>query len=229
MSFINDFISLVYPEICPGCGNPLWKNEHIICTYCDFHLPRTNFHLYRENQFTRIFWGRAKIECASAYLFFNKGSTVQHLVHALKYKGRRDLGVWLGAQFGTFLATSSYFQSVDCIIPVPLHSQKLIVRGFNQSEEFAAGLSKSMKIPVVTDILYRKRTSETQTRKSRFLRWQNVEEIFEVKEFRKLEGMHLMLVDDVVTTGATLESCISTLNRIPGVRISLAAIAIAAG
>ena len=227
MSYIHDFIGLIYPSICAGCGNPLWKNEKFICPFCDFHLPRTNFHMEKENLLTRIFWGRSQIESAAAYLFFNKGNTVQHLVHALKYKGRKEIGIWLGKQYGLYLNLSPYFNSIDHILPVPLHPEKFVSRGFNQSEQFAIGLNSSMNIPVETQVLCRQKISDTQTKKSRFLRWQNVEEIFSIKEYQKLQGKHILLVDDVVTTGATFESCIMALSRIPGIRISLAAIAIA--
>ena len=229
MSYTNDFIGLIYPSICVGCGNPLWKNERFICTFCDFHLPRTNFHQDTDNPLSRIFWGRSQIESAAAYLFFNKGNTVQHLVHALKYQGRKDIGIWLGKQYGIYLKHSQNFSSIEYILPVPLHPRKLMIRGFNQSEQFAIGLTSSMNVPIENQVLYRQKTSETQTKKSRFLRWQNVEGIFAVKEYQKLEGKHILLVDDVVTTGATLESCIAALSRIPGIRISLATIAIAIG
>ena len=227
MSYINDFFGLVYPNICAGCGNTLWHNEGYICTFCDFHLPRTSFHKDKENPLTRIFWGRVQLVSATAYLFFNRGNTVQQLVHALKYKGRKDIGIWLGQQYGIYLKHSLNFTSIEYIIPVPLHPKKFIKRGFNQSEQFAIGLKYSMNTPIETQVLYRQKTSETQTKKARFIRWQNVDGIFEVREFQKLEGRHVLLVDDVVTTGATLESCIIALSKIPGIRISVATIAIA--
>jgi len=227
MSYINDFIGLIYPSICTGCGNSLWENEKMICTFCDYHLPRTNFHNDSENPLVRIFWGRTRIENAAAYLLFNKGNAVQQLVHALKYKGRKDIGVWLGKQYGLYLNASPCFRSVDQIIPVPLHPKKFLSRGFNQSEQFAIGLNAAMNIPVETQVLFRQKTSETQTKKSRFLRWQNVEEIFTVKGSHSLEGKHILLVDDVVTTGATIEACALALSKFPGIRISVAAIAFA--
>jgi ComF family protein len=227
MSYINDFIELIYPSICVGCGNTLWKYENAICTSCDFHLPRTDFHKEPDNPVSRIFWGRSQIECASAYLFFNKGNTVQQLVHSLKYKGRKDIGIWLGKQYGLNLMNTSPFNTVDYIVPVPLHPKKFIIRGFNQSEQFAFGLSFSMNLPVVTQVLFRQSKSETQTKKNRFLRWQNVEGIFAINDYQKFEGKHILLVDDVVTTGSTLESCIAALSGIAGIRISIATIAFA--
>ena len=131
MSLIDDFISLIFPRICACCGNSLWKNEKIICTFCDFHLPKTDFHLEPDNQVNRIFWGRARIESGTAYLFFNKGNKVQRLIHLLKYKGRKDIGIFLGERSGLLLKTSVYFNSVELIILVLLHKKKLMKCGYN--------------------------------------------------------------------------------------------------
>ena len=180
-----------------------------------------------DNPVSRIFWGRTEVESAASYFHFNKGSKVQRLIHLLKYKGRRDIGIYLGRQYGAFLKNSPFFTTVEVIMPVPLHWKKLRKRGYNQSEQFAVGLSISMKIPVDTLILYRKRATETQTKKSRFKRWENVAEIFALKDPEKLNGRHVLLVDDVITTGATLEACILALHAVPGIRISVASIAAA--
>jgi ComF family protein len=180
----------------------------------------------RDNPASRTFWGRARIESATAYCYFNKGNKVQRLVHLLKYKGRKDIGVFLGEKQGHLLKYSPFFNTVEMIVPVPLHKKKLMQRGYNQSEQFAIGLGKAMKVPVNFDILCRRRFTETQTRKSRFKRWQNVSEMFALNDTTLLEGKHILLVDDVITTGATVESCISVLSAIPGIRISVAAIAV---
>ena len=224
MSLLDDFIGLIFPNVCACCGNSLWKHEKIICTYCDFHLPRTGFHLERDNPVTRTFWGRARIECGAAFYYFNKGTRAQQLIHHLKYKGRRDIGVFLGEKYGNYLKNSPFFSTIDLILPVPLHKKKRMQRGYNQSEEFASGLGKSMKLPVNPYLLYRCKATETQTRKSRFRRWENVSDIFAVKDPSLLQGKHVLLVDDVITTGATMESCIQVLTVIPGIRISIAAI-----
>jgi ComF family protein len=192
-----------------------------------YHLPRTNFHLSCDNPVSRIFWGRVDILNAASFLLFNKGSKVQHLVHALKYKGRKDIGIFLGEEYGRDLKNCRYFSDSTLIIPVPLHKKKYLKRGYNQSEQFATGLSREMGIPCTCQYLFRKNSSETQTRKSRFMRWQNVNEIFEVREPGKITGSQILLVDDVVTTGATLESCVNALSVIPGVKICLATIAYA--
>jgi ComF family protein len=227
MLLIDDFISLLFPRICAACGNSLWKQEETVCLSCEFHLPRTNFHLSLENLVSRLFWGRVNLESAAAYLYFNKGNKVQRLIHQLKYKGRRDIGIYFGRQYGQHLRYSPFFQTVQLIVPVPLHTKKLMQRGYNQSEQFAIGLGESMKIPVDPDAICRRKETETQTKKSRFRRWQNVADVFEVKDPGSLAMKHVLLVDDVITTGATLESCIRALSSIHGIRISVATIAVA--
>jgi ComF family protein len=222
---IDDLICLVFPRICACCGNSLWKHEEIICTSCDFRLPRTRFHLESDNPASRTFWGRVVVENATAYLYFNKGNKAQQLVHLLKYKGRKDIGIFFGEQHGRLLKESADYQSVEMILPVPLHKKKFMKRGFNQSEQYAVGISRVMQIPVNAHILERCHFSDTQTKKSRFERWKNVSDLFTAKNTSQLEGKHVLLVDDVITTGATLEACIRVLSDIPGIRISVAAIA----
>lgn len=192
---------------------------------CSYHLPKTWYHLDPDNPVSRIFWGRAQIENAASFLHFNKGNQVQHLIHHLKYKERKDVGVWLGLNYGAFLKNSPLFRSAEAIIPVPLHRKRLQSRGFNQSAQFGTGLASSMMIPVEEELLFRTGLSETQTRKSRYKRWENVSGIFDVRDGWKFSGKHLLLVDDVITTGATLEACVHALNSIPDVRISIATIA----
>ncbi len=227
MKYLGDFISLIFPRICAGCGNNLWNKEETICHFCEYHLPKTNFHQDPENPVSCLFRGRVEIETGAAFLYFHKGSNVQRLVHQLKYKGRKDVGIYLGKRYGHLLKYSPHFNSADAIIPVPLHRKKQMQRGYNQSEQFAIGLSGSMNIPVNTLLLSRIKATETQTRKSRFSRYENVKEIFTVNSPQDWKGKHLLLVDDVITTGATLESSILALGIIPGVRISVACIATA--
>lgn len=224
---LNDFISLIFPQVCVSCGKSLYKNEHTICTYCIYHLPKTNFHLDNENPIAKIFWGRINIHSAGAFYGFNKGGRVQHLIHQLKYKGRKEVGFTVGKLYGYELKNSDYFNTVDTIIPVPLHLKKIKKRGYNQSESFAEGLAASMEVDSNFTLLYRALESETQTKKSRFNRWQNVETVFQLKDYESFKGKHILLVDDVVTTGATLEACAQTLQQIPGIKISIATIAYA--
>ncbi len=221
----DDFLSLFYPQVCQACGNTLYRNEEVICTYCKFHLPKTNFHLHPDNELAKVFWGRVRLENATALYFFTKAGKVQHLLHQLKYKNKPEIGIFLGKYLGSELIKHQAFQSINSVIPVPLHKKKKKIRGFNQSEMFAMGLSQAMKIPVETSNLIRTQASETQTRKSRFKRWENVKEIFTVTNPSAIEGKHILLVDDVVTTGATLEACASKLLEIQNVRVSIASIA----
>ncbi|MDQ3048790.1 MAG: ComF family protein [Bacteroidota bacterium] len=224
---LNDFISLIFPQVCVSCGNSLFKHEFSICTYCAYHLPKTNFHLNNDNPVAKIFWGRINIHSAAAYYGFNKGGRVQHLIHQLKYKGQKEVGLTVGRLYGQDLKLSELFKTVETVIPVPLHARRQRKRGYNQSDYFANGLAQSMEVEADTKTLFRPFESETQTRKSRFSRWENVESVFQLKQQEKLEGKHILLVDDVITTGATLEACAQTLLKVPGVRISVATIAYA--
>ena len=227
MTLLNDFLSLIFPRVCHACGNLLFKNEEVICISCLYKLPKTNFHLEKENSITEIFAGRIKFESATSYLYFVKAGKVQHLIHQMKYKGIKEIGIFLGELYGNELKKSELFNTIEVVIPVPLHKTKLKKRGFNQSELFARGLSSSMKINLDTKNLYRKIASETQTRKTKFERWKNVEDIFDLKDYTKLSGKHVLLVDDVITTGSTLEASANALNRIKDIKISIATMAYA--
>lgn len=207
---INDFFNLIFPKLCCACNKGLLKNEDIICMDCIVSLPKSNFHTDKENPVNKIFWGRVELEMATSFYLFSRKSKVQNLLHHLKYKGVKEVGSVIGKMFGFELNESEYFGGIDFIVPVPLHKNKLKKRGYNQSEWIAHGLSKSMKIPVNTDSLFRKQDSQTQTKKSRYKRWENVGEIFGLLN-EELKGKKILLVDDVVTTGATIEACAQVL------------------
>jgi len=224
---LNDFISLIFPQICVSCGKSLYKSENSICMSCAYHLPKTNYHTDNANPVAKIFWGRTLIFSASAYYSFGKGSKVQQLIHQLKYRGQKDIGVTIGKFYGHDLRKSESFNTVEMVIPVPLHPKKKKKRGYNQSEFFAQGLAESMKVSTDFTTLYRAFESETQTKKSRFSRWKNVETVFKLRADHGLEGKHILLVDDVITTGATLEACAQMLLAIPDVKVSIATIAYA--
>jgi ComF family protein len=223
----DDLFGLFFPNLCLGCGQPLIRGEEVICSICHFHLPKTYFHNDPENALNSVFWGRVNLEAVAAYLYFQKGSTVQHLLHQLKYKDRQEIGVRIGKWYGLELRQADVFRDVELIVPVPLHPRKLRRRGYNQSEALAEGLASVMKAQKETRCLYRKVDSKTQTRKARYSRWENVENIFGVSHAERLKGRHILLVDDVITTGATLESCAQALLGIPGVKVSVATIAFA--
>ena len=210
-----------------SCGKSLFKYENCICTFCLYHLPKTNFHKEEDNFVSRLFWGKALLHSATSMYYFNKGGKVQHLIHQLKYKERKEIGIYLGSLYGKELIKAPLFNTADYIIPVPMHPKKEKIRGYNQSEMFANGLALSMKIPVDTKTLIKSSKTETQTKKSRFNRWENVKEVFELNDYNHLINKHILLVDDVITTGSTIESCIINLLKIPGAKISVASMACA--
>lgn len=201
--------------------------EYILCTDCHYNLPYTNFHLQADNIVARQFWGKLHIQSAYALFYFTKGGKVQNLVHRLKYDGMQKIGVLVGNMAGARLNDSTVLTSVDYIIPVPLHRSKLRKRGFNQSTCFALGLADKLNAPVEEHNLVRVIATETQTKKSRFSRFENMKEVFGVINPEKLENKHILLVDDIVTTGSTLEACGAELLKIPGLKLSIATIAYA--
>ena len=224
---LDDFISLLFPRLCYACGNHLMRNEHLICTECHVVMPRTNYHLENGNPVEQLFWGRCRIERGSAFSFYNRDSRIRKLIHNLKYKGIKELGYELGKLYGLSLAKSDFLEGMDLIVPVPLHPSKERIRGFNQSHLISDGLSDATGIPVNKVLLARVSKTDTQTRKSRYDRWENVEGIFSVTGGYDLKGKHILLVDDVITTGSTIESCTNELLRAQGVRVSVAALAVA--
>lgn len=222
----NDFIALLYPNLCASCSNPLKKGEEVICTFCQYDLPQTNFYLEKDNPVAKKFWGRINIINGAAFYFFNKSTKIQHLLHQFKYNGKKEIGIKIGKMFGALLKESE-FAMIDIIVPVPLHAAKEKKRGYNQSDFFAQGLSFSMGKPWSKNILKRIKPTESQTKKTKMERWKNVEEIFELKTPELIHGKHLLLVDDVITTGSTLEASAQSLIQGDNVKISVATIAIA--
>ena len=225
MSWLNDFIELFYPGLCEACHNRLQNQEESICTSCIYSLPQTKFHQEKDNDLSKVFAGRLHFENVVALYHFRKETKVQKLLHQLKYKGKKEIGVKLGKIYGFDLRKELSFHNIDLILPVPLHTSKQIKRGYNQSELFAKGLALGMGIPYSSELLLRALPSETQTKKSKFERWKNVNEIFIVPFPEKLEQKHVLLVDDVITTGATIESCAEKLLAVSGLKISIASIA----
>jgi len=226
-SLLEDFLNLVYPRTCAACGNTLFRHEEVLCTHCIIHLPKTFYHKDKENPLFMLFWGKIQIEMISSLYFYNKGNKVQALIHQLKYKNRPDIGVFIGKRYGVSLKNSKLFYDVDVIIPVPLHQKKQEIRGYNQAEMFARGLSKTMGIPYDATSFIRKVHTETQTKKTKLERWENVKDKFAIEHIENIEDKHILLVDDVITTGSTIEACAQVLLRVAGVKISIASIAVA--
>jgi ComF family protein len=223
----DDFISLLFPRLCYACGSHLLRNEKLICTQCYISIPRTNYHLTPDNPVEQLFWGRCQICKAAAFSFYNKGSRIRKLIHNLKYRGVREIGYELGKIYGLSLRHSDFLKGIDLIIPVPLHASKLRKRGFNQAEYISTGLADITGLPFDLNSLVRIALSDTQTKRSRYERWLNVEGIFFVAEPDELKGKHILLVDDVITTGSTLEACTVELLKIENVKVSVVAIAVA--
>jgi len=225
--YLADFVSLLFPELCPACQASLVANEFIICSDCRYNLPYTNFHLQADNIVAQQFYGKIKVEAAYALYYFTKGGKVQNLMHHFKYKGMQRIGNLLGNIAGTQLSQNPIFNTTDLIIPVPLHKKRLKERGYNQSARFAEGLAEKLHAVVEDNNLQRTVATATQTHKSRFARFENMQEVFMIKHPERLINKHVLLVDDIVTTGSTLEACGIELLKIPGLTLSIATIAYA--
>ncbi len=201
-------------------------NEQCICTVCRIKLPYTFFSREKENKLTQFFWGRIPVEAGAALLYFQKGSKVQHLIHQFKYKGHQEIGHLLGLMLGAEIKESHHFKGLELIVPVPLHPAKMKSRGFNQSEVFGRGLAEALGVDMDASNLLRVVHTGTQTRKTRFKRWENVKTVFEVTRPGEIENKNILLVDDVVTTGSTLEACAQKLLQVGGRKLWLATMAI---
>lgn len=222
-----DFVSLLYPRYCLACHEGLIKGEETICSLCMLELPRTQYHHDAENALYKRINGRIPLRFAFSFFLFRRGGKVQHLLHSLKYNNQPEIGMTLGEVYGQELSQAHYGEKFNVIVPVPLHASRRRKRGYNQSEEFAKGLSQSLNIPF-SDALMRTSKTETQTRKTKLKRWQNVSEVFRVKEEDQIINRDILLVDDVITTGATIEACAQVLLEEGCSSISIASIAYAA-
>jgi len=226
-SYLRDTLSILYPELCFACEELLVKGEKVICTTCIIHLPRTNFHRIQDNKMEKQFWGNAIVEDVSAFFYFQKKGKVQRLMHELKYKKHPEIGERIGSLYAAELLVESKFIAIDYIIAIPLHKKKMKVRGYNQSLCFANGLSQQFNSIVIKNCLLRVKNSATQTRKSRFERFKNVASVFKIKSPHIFVDKHVLLVDDVMTTGSTLAVCIQLFNKIQGCKVSVLTIAYA--
>lgn len=205
--FIDDFIALFYPRCCFACNRALVKGEELLCTGCLTELPKTAYHRWSDNPVKHRLAGRLPLVFAFAFLKFRKGGVVQSLLHELKYNNRPEIGVRIGKLYGEELLSAGFDNQFDLIIPVPLHRSRQRKRGYNQSAKFAEGLSDSLGVPWEDSISVRMSATTTQTRKGRMERWQNVTGAFSTAGSAKIDGKRILLVDDVITTGATLEAC----------------------
>lgn len=223
----QSFLDLIFPRICAGCQRPLQLNEEHICTDCRFDLPKTNSHVEIDKKLVNKFAGKINLEHSLAYLKFVKGGKVQNVMHEIKYKGNQELGEMLGRWYGADLREKGYCEEFDLVLPVPLHKKRLIVRGYNQSDCLAKGLAESLGIEWRDDILKRGIETESQVSKSRLERYKNMQDVFFVENFEGLQSRKIVIVDDTLTTGATLESCVLALNDAGVKNVSIIAIATA--
>lgn len=222
-------IHLFYPHTCIGCGSDLLSETEQLCIQCFDELPFTGFEQYEGNPVEKIFYGRTTIVSASCGFYFNKGGIVQHLIHELKYKGNKEAGICLGKLMGSRLSSSGRFDDIDYLVPLPLFADREYKRGYNQAELICTGMSETMHVPLLSKNVLRVHATETQTKKHRTERWENVSESFRSSDPVVLQNKHILLVDDVITTGATLEACAQAIAKNGNVRISIAALALAAG
>ncbi|WP_455667913.1 ComF family protein [Phocaeicola sp.] len=227
MSIRTDLWELFFPRCCLICGNRLSHGEKMLCLNCLSGLPRTGFHLQKDNPVECNFWGKFPVERATSYLYYAKGGDVRQLLYELKYHNNKEVGEIMGRTMAAELMPSHFFEGIDLIIPVPLHRRRERQRGYNQSGCLAQGISAVTGIPVHPGIMVRSRYTETQTHKGQYERWENVQDLFVCSFPEQLENKHVLLVDDVLTTGATIVSCADALRAVPGLRISVLTLALA--
>lgn len=223
----NDLLHLFFPKLCMLCQTPLVGGEEHICLKCLCDLPRTGHNFLEENPATYLFGGKVPVYHAAAFLHYEKGGHVQLLIHSLKYHDNREIGFRLGRMAGLRYQKAILSDRPDLLLPVPLHPKKRKQRGYNQSEWIARGLNTLLKLPIDTTSLRRTKETETQTHKQTYDRWLNMQDIFSVVDREALTGKHILLIDDVITTGSTIGACAEALLTIPGVRVSVLAIAMA--
>ncbi len=227
LEHLEAFVGLLYPRLCLCCEVHQPADDDGLCIPCAARLPKTDLHLHLENEFTERFWGRIPLQAGAAMLYFRKQGFTQLLMHQLKYEGNRELGRTLGRIYGRMLKSSPFFLDIEGVVPVPLHPRKERLRGYNQSAVFGEGLAEVWGVPVWENALRRTVHTPSQTRLSRLERLENVRRVFEVGDSSMLRGRHILLVDDVLTTGATLEACAEKIFAIEGTRVSMATLAIA--
>ena len=222
---LKNLLKLIFPKLCFGCDNLLLLNEKIICSHCRYDLPLTNHHLNSNNDTSKKFYGIIDLEFGVSMLYFHKDGIVQKIIHSLKYKGNESIGTFLGEWYSNDLKKMPLTNTVTEIIPVPLHSKRLKERGYNQVDTFCLALSKELNIPVNKTLLIRKKYSKTQTTKNKTQRQENNQSVFDISSSETNENKHFLLIDDVITTGATLELCAKALLKIPNCKVSIVTIA----
>jgi ComF family protein len=220
-SLVSHFLHLIYPHNCEGCGTDTLNADSFLCAKCLYQLPETGFISAANNPLEKKFYGRLKLENAAAGFYFTKDSLLQHLIAQLKYKNNQDMGLYLGKLVGYQLLSTDRFDSVEALIPVPLNPKKEHKRGYNQSQLICEGIASVWKRPIISDAVRRIVYTETQTNKNISDRWDNVDGAFAIADDSSIKGKHIALIDDVITTGASIESCGSELLKIEGLKLSV--------
>ncbi|MDX2173095.1 MAG: ComF family protein [Bacteroidota bacterium] len=228
MALINDFMSLIYPRHCEACGTNLLKHEEFICNLCLINLPKSNYHNNTVNELSYVFAGRIPLQHALCFYLFEKSGRVQKLLHAVKYQNQKELAEFLGKLYAKDLTQNEVLKNVDVVLPIPLHSKKLKLRGYNQSELFAKGIASELNLKIDTTSLKKTNATNTQTNKKKFERWENVEGVFELEHKDTLRNKHILIIDDVITTGATIEAAWQALKNVEGIKVSVLSLAFAA-
>ncbi|MBT8245678.1 MAG: ComF family protein [Winogradskyella sp.] len=223
----QNLVNLFFPKICEACKLPLQDNEHVVCVTCRHELPITNFHFENNDALKKILYGRVKLENATSLLHFSKKGLVQELLHNLKYRGHEQIGKFLGDWLGGELQTLDAYKTIDIVVPVPLHITKRQERGYNQVTKFGQSIAHALDADYNEDVLVKIKHTKTQVFKDRVTRFDDANMRFDLGKTDNLSRMHILLVDDIITTGATIEACVLLLRSIPDVKISVATMAIA--
>lgn len=218
---LQSLLHLFLPHHCAGCGSDIISQQQVLCMHCMDRLPVTDFHLHANNPVEKIFWGRIPVTNGASYLYFVKDSLLQHIVHQLKYKGHKELGLFIGRKMGEALLQTNRFTDIDVLVPLPLFAARERKRGYNQAFILCQGMAEVLKLPVLKNAVNRRSFSDTQTHKNRIQRWQNMQGKFALQQADAIAGKHILLVDDVITTGATLEACAQELLTAHGTRLSI--------
>jgi len=225
MRVLKDLVNLFYPKVCLSCEKHLLGDEKLLCIDCSLDMPLIDNVDYKKNEISAVFEGKVPVVNTGAFLYFRNPGKTKDLIHNLKYKNNQEVGTYLGRWFGEEVKTSGCFKGVDCIVPVPLHPKKLKSRGYNQLTTFGKTLSEILEIPYLENVLVRKLKTETQTYKSRLERFEAYKKVFDIVKTDDFEGKHFLLIDDVITTGATLEACIHKLSKVKNAKVSVLAMA----
>lgn len=228
MALINDFMSLIYPRHCEACGTNLLKHEEFICNLCLINLPKSNYHSNVDNELSYVFAGRIPSRQALCFYVFEKSGRVQKILHAIKYQNQKELAEFLGKLYAKDLKQNEVLKNIDVILPIPLHPKKLKLRGYNQSEWFAKGIATELNLTLDTVALKKSNATNTQTNKKKFERWENVDGVFELQNKYALTNKHVLIIDDIITTGATIEAAWQALKNVEGIKVSVLSLAFAA-